>query len=442
MSSPASGSPSRSRSSVFIVYGIFQYLATHPATSAQPNPMAADDSQIPPAPRIEEHPAIEIQQLHAQEDSTAFHLRLDRQEGGRGPHPHRSRHGTATAARVPHAKGGSQRNESTCLAVLLLLLRRDSHPRRSTRPPQTQVYAPSRLLQKVGINQKMGAQIPLDLPFADESGQDVTLRQYFGKPVILALVYYQCPSLCNMVLNGVLRSVKELDLTAGQANMRSSPSVSILARRRRWPPPRSKPISRTISGQALNRAGTSSPGRRRRARRWPTAVGFRYVYDAMTNQYAHSSAIMILTPAGRIARYFYGIEYPARDVRLGLVEASNERIGTPTDQVLLYCFHYDPTTGKYALVIMNVLRLAALITLGVLADVHDRDVPARFSRRALAERRPPDGRLLYLPGTRLDRRRRSRRALHVPAGSRRRDDGAHLFLRLLLRRQVPPQESG
>jgi protein SCO1/2 len=97
------------------------------------------------------------------------------------------------------------------------------------------------------------------------------------------------------------------------------------------------------------------------------AVGFRYAYDAMTNQYAHSSAIMVLTPAGRIARYFYGIDYPARDVRLGLIEASSERIGKPSDQILLYCFHYDPTTGKYALVVMNVLRLAALITLSVLA---------------------------------------------------------------------------
>src|SRR5207253_253612 len=97
------------------------------------------------------------------------------------------------------------------------------------------------------------------------------------------------------------------------------------------------------------------------------AVGFRYAYDAMTNQYAHSSAITILTPTGRITRYFYGIVYPPRDVRLGLVEASNERIGTPTDQVLLYCFHYDPTTGKYALVVMNVLRLAGALTVLILA---------------------------------------------------------------------------
>lgn len=233
-------------------------------------------------------------------------------------------------------------------------------------PPQTQVYAPSRLLQKVGINQKMGAQIPLDLPFTDESGREVTLREYFGKPVILALVYYQCPSLCNMVLNGVLRSIKRLDFTAG--NQYEVIAVSF--------DPRETPEMAAGKKQTyLNdyeRQGAQQgwhflTGPETSSKALADSVGFRYVYDAMTNQYAHSSAIMILTPAGRIDRYFYGIEYPTRDVRLGLVEASNERIGTPTDQVLLYCFHYDPTTGKYALVVMNVLRLAGLLTVGVLA---------------------------------------------------------------------------
>jgi len=233
-------------------------------------------------------------------------------------------------------------------------------------PPQTQVYAPSRLLQKVGINQKMGAQIPLDLPFVDESGQDVTLRQYFGKPVILALVYYQCPSLCNMVLNGVLRSIKQLDLIAG--NEYEVVAVSF--------DPRETPEMAAAKKQTYlrdyTRPGAAQgwhflTGQETSSKALADSVGFRYVYDALTNQYAHSSAIMILTPAGRIDRYFYGIEYPARDVRLGLVEASNERIGTPTDQVLLYCFHYDPATGKYALVVMNVLRLAGLLTVAVLA---------------------------------------------------------------------------
>jgi protein SCO1/2 len=236
--------------------------------------------------------------------------------------------------------------------------------------PQPQVYAPSRLLQKVGINQKMGASIPLDLVFNDESGREVPLRQYFGKPVVLALVYYQCPSLCNMVLNGIVRSVQNLDLVAGKQYQVVAVSFD----------PRETPSMAAAKKQTYLKQMYSNDGQREAASEgWhfltgseisskalADAVGFRFVYDSLTNQYAHSSAIMILTPAGRIARYFYGIEYPPRDVRLGLVEASNETIGKPSDQVLLYCFHYDPTTGKYALVVMNVLRLAALITLAVL----------------------------------------------------------------------------
>jgi protein SCO1/2 len=216
----------------------------------------------------------------------------------------------------------------------------------------------------------MGAQIPLDLPFTDESGHEVELRQYFGKPVILALVYYQCPSLCNMVLNGIVRSVKDLDLVSWEQYQVVAVSFD----------PRETPSMAAAKKQTyLQQMYPQDDRRQAAARGWhfltgpetsskalADAVGFRYVYDELTNQYAHSSAIMILTPAGRVARYFYGIEYPARDVRLGLVEASNETIGTPSDQVLLYCFHYDPTTGKYALVVMNVLRLAALITLAVL----------------------------------------------------------------------------
>jgi protein SCO1/2 len=230
--------------------------------------------------------------------------------------------------------------------------------------PQPQVYAPSRLLQKVGINQKMGAEIPLDLPFMDEAGRDVTLRNYFGKPVILALVYYQCPSLCNMVLNGIVRSAKTLDLKAGSEyqvlavsfDPRETPQMAAAKKATYL---KELPPGAQQGWHFLTGPETSS-------KLLADSVGFRYVYDSMTNQYAHSSAIMILTPGGRVARYFYGIEYPPRDLRLGLVEASSERIGTPTDQVLLYCFHYDPTTGKYALVVMNVLRLAGLITLGSL----------------------------------------------------------------------------
>jgi protein SCO1/2 len=232
-------------------------------------------------------------------------------------------------------------------------------------PPQPQVYAPAGLLRRVGISQKMGAAIPLDLPFADESGRDVTLRQYSGKPMILALVYYQCPSLCNMVLNGILRSIKNVDLTAGgeyevvavSFDPRETPEMAA-AKKQTYLKEYKRPGDEQ-GWHFLTAPETSSKA-------LADAIGFHYVYDALTNQYAHSSAIMILTPDGRVARYFYGIEYPARDVRLGLVEASRERIGTPTDQLLLYCFHYDPTTGKYALVVMKVLRLAGVLTVGLL----------------------------------------------------------------------------
>jgi protein SCO1/2 len=238
--------------------------------------------------------------------------------------------------------------------------------------PQPQVYAPSRLLQKVGINQKMGASIPLDLTFNDESGREVQLRQYFGKPVILALVYYQCPSLCNLVLNGIVRSVQNLDLVPGKRyevvavsfDPRETPSMAAAKKQTYLKQMHFKDAQE--EADAIN-GWHFLTGSEISSKALADAVGFRFVYDSLTNQYAHSSAIMILTPGGRVARYFYGIEYPPRDVRLGLVEASNGTIGTPTDQVLLYCFHYDPSTGKYAVVVMNVLRLAGLITLGVLA---------------------------------------------------------------------------
>jgi protein SCO1/2 len=254
-------------------------------------------------------------------------------------------------------------------------------------PPQTQVYAPSRLLQKVGINQRMGAQVPLDLPFADESGRDVTLREYSDKPMILALVYYQCPSLCNLVLNGVLRSIKDLDMSAGQQyqvvavsfDPRETPEMAASKK---------ETYLNTYKRQGAQQGWHFLTGPETSSKALADSVGFRYVYDALTNQYAHSSAMMILTPAGRVARYFYGIEYPARDVRLGLVEASSERIGTPTDQVLLYCFHYDPATGKYALVVMHVLRLAGLITVAALATfmivMFRRDVRVSRSQRGTA----------------------------------------------------------
>jgi protein SCO1 len=222
------------------------------------------------------------------------------------------------------------------------------------------------LLRRVGIDQKMGAQVPIDLPFNDEAGRKVTLREYLGKPVILALVYYQCPSLCNMVLNGVQRSIKSLKLTVGD----EFDVVAVSFDPRETPEMAAAKKVSYVKG--YDREGTEQgwhflTGPEVSSKSLAEAVGFHYAFDAVSNQYAHGSAIMILTPEGKVTRYFYGIDYPARDVRLGLEEASNRRIGSPVDAVLLYCYHYDPANGKYGLVIMNALRVAGVATVAALA---------------------------------------------------------------------------
>ena len=235
-----------------------------------------------------------------------------------------------------------------------------------TPPAPTQLYTRSPLLQKVGIDQKMGAQVPLDLTFDDESGNPVTLRQYLGKPVILALVYYECPSLCNLILNGVLHSVKDLSLSAGEDFQVVAVSFDP---RETWNMAAAK--KQTYVAQYGRPGGENGwhflTGPELSSKKLADSVGFHYAYDSINNQYAHGSTIILLTPEGRVTKYFYGINYPSRDLRLGLVEASNETIGSPVDQVLLYCYHYDPSTGKYGMVIMNVMRLGGLLTLGSLA---------------------------------------------------------------------------
>jgi len=223
------------------------------------------------------------------------------------------------------------------------------------------------LLRDVGLDQKPGDSIPLDLPFRDEHGQPVTLGQFFGqKPVILTLVYYQCPMLCTEVLNGLLRSAKELPLQIGKDFAIVTVSID--------------PTERPILAEVKHELYTGLYGQAGAPQGWhfltgsepqikalAQAVGFRYAYDSATGQFAHPSAIMLLTPAGKLARYFYGISYPSRDLRLGLVEASQEKIGSPIDQVLLYCYHYDPATGKYGLLISHVIQVAGGLTVVIMA---------------------------------------------------------------------------
>jgi protein SCO1/2 len=225
-------------------------------------------------------------------------------------------------------------------------------------------------LQNVGIDQKLNEQVPLDLQFLDETGRTVQLREYFGrKPVILSLVFYECPMLCNQVLNGLVGSLKAQTFNVGQEF--DVLTVSFDPREG----PQLASAKKLSYMQRYQRAGAEKgwhflTGDQKSIDALTRAVGFRYSYDAATNQFAHASGIMVLTPEGKLSRYFYGIEYGPKDLRLALVESSANKIGTPVDALMLYCYHYDPVTGKYGPTIMNIIRLGGLLTmLGVAALV-------------------------------------------------------------------------
>jgi protein SCO1/2 len=224
-------------------------------------------------------------------------------------------------------------------------------------------------LREVSIDQKLNEQLPLDLVFRNEQGETVKLGDYFGKkPVVLSLVYYQCPMLCTQVLNGMVSAFKVLTFKAGAefdvVTVSFDPrETSDLAAAKKKTYlgylPEAKRASAANGWHFLT-------GDEESIRRLTEAVGFRYHFDEATNQFAHASAIMITTPEGKLARYFYGIEYSPKDMRLGLVEASQNKIGSPVDQLLLYCYHYDPATGKYGAVVMNMVRVGGIATLVVM----------------------------------------------------------------------------
>ena len=222
---------------------------------------------------------------------------------------------------------------------------------------------PPSILRDVGIDQKLNDQIPFDLMFRDESGAAVHLGEYFRqKPVILVLAYYDCPMLCTLVLNGLLDSLKQMNFNVGQQFEVVTVSFD----------PAEKPslaaAKKAVYVSIYNRPGVAAgwhflTGDEPSIHELTKAVGFHYNYDPQTRQYIHATGIMVLTPDGRLARYFYGVRYPAGNLRLGLVEASQRKIGSPVDQVLLYCSQYDPATGKYSVVISHILKLAALVTI-------------------------------------------------------------------------------
>jgi protein SCO1/2 len=226
------------------------------------------------------------------------------------------------------------------------------------------------VLKSIGLEQRLGTKVPLDLPFKDEAGRDVKLGDYFGKrPVVLTLVYYECPMLCTQVLNGLSTAIRTLKFDVGKEYEIVTVSFD---------PGETPALARAKKASYIERY--NRPGA---ARGWhfltgteasigqlTKAVGFKYVYDASVDQYAHVSGIMVLTPDGTMSRYFYGIEYWPRDLRFSLIEAADRKIGSPVDLLLLPCFHYDPARARYSVAVMRLVRAAGVLTLvGVVAGV-------------------------------------------------------------------------
>ncbi len=222
-------------------------------------------------------------------------------------------------------------------------------------------------LSNVGIDQKLNAQVPLGATFRDEFGHPVKLGDYFnqGKPVVLSLVYYDCPMLCTEVLNSLSSTLRLLTLEMGKDyevvtvsfDPKETPELAAAKKKaylQRYGRPGGENGWHFLVGDEQNIHALTD------------AVGFHYQWDARQQQYAHATGIMVLTPQGRLAQYYYGVEYSPKDLRLGLVEASQKKIGNAVDELLLYCYHYDPTTGKYGAVVTNVLRLAGIVTIFVL----------------------------------------------------------------------------
>jgi protein SCO1/2 len=218
------------------------------------------------------------------------------------------------------------------------------------------------MLRDVGIEQRLGTELPADTVFHNEAGQPVALRDYLAKrPAILLFSYFSCPMLCPLVLDGLVRAVKPLSLDAG----RDFDVIVISIDERDGAG--SASAKKTEYVGRYGREGSAGgwhflTGEKHAIETITRSAGFNYTWDPASEQFVHASGIFVLTPAGKIARVLYGVDYAPKDVRLALVEASNGKIGTVIDQILLYCYHYDPATGKYGLIIMNSLRLAGSAT--------------------------------------------------------------------------------
>jgi protein SCO1/2 len=217
-------------------------------------------------------------------------------------------------------------------------------------------------LREIGFDQNLDQRVPLDATFRDEAGATVRLGDYFGrKPVVMVFAYYDCPMLCTLVVNGLssalgvlsLEPRTDFEIVTVSFNPRDTPAAAA--------------AKKAVYLERYKRPGAAAgwhflTGDQPSIDRLTKAAGFRYVWDAETKQFAHPSGVIVLTPDGRLARYLFGIEYGPRDLRLGIVEASAGKVGNPVDALLLYCYHYDPMTGRYGLAIMRAMRMAGALT--------------------------------------------------------------------------------
>ena len=221
-------------------------------------------------------------------------------------------------------------------------------------------------LQKVGIEQKLGESLPLEAEFKDEDGKSVKLGDYFakGRPVVLALVYFECPMLCNQVLNGMTGSMKGISLDAGKDF--EVVAISFDARENDKPD-----LGKNKKASYLERYGRPGTekgfhfltGTQSSIDAVTKAAGFNYEWDEKSNQFAHASAIMIVNPDGKLSRYLYGIDYSPKDLKFGIIESADNKVGSAADQLLLYCYHYDPATGKYGFAVLSAMRMGGILTL-------------------------------------------------------------------------------
>lgn len=230
-------------------------------------------------------------------------------------------------------------------------------------------YARPAITKGVNLEQKLNAPVPLNLMFHDETGQSVPLRSYFGdKPVVLSLVYFKCPSLCPMSLRETVGSLRRLSLEPGRdynvvvVSFDPTDTPAVASEKKVF-------YSRQFSRPGFNSGWHFLTGSQEAIAKLASAVGFGYRWDPATKQFIHAGGIMVATPEGKMSRYFYGIDYASADLRMALVEAAKHKIGSPVDYVLLFCFHYDAVQGKYTLAIVNILKVAAGLTVFCLAGL-------------------------------------------------------------------------